>query len=1090
MPTEPAPRYEFGPFVLEVGERRLLREGKPIALTDKVFELLLVLVENAGHALGKRELMARLWPDAVVEESNLTVNVSLLRKALGDSGSERRYIETLARRGYRFVADVQSVAAEGGARSTRALPALQSTAHGERAGRAAPPTTFGEEPEPLPFVGREPELARLSALLERALAGRGRLVLVTGDAGMGKTELCDEFLRRARAAGAPISVARGRCLEHFGSTEAYLPFLEALQGLLGGPEAERVARALLRHAPSWCALLPALSGQIGTGEAGYARGTAPLLRELPDAFEALCRERPMVVLLEDLHWADPSSADLLHRLALSVARFPMLVLGTLRDEPVELEGRPLRNVRRELVLHDACDELPLALFDEEQVARYLSARFPEQAFPPELAGVLLGTTEGQPLFLSRWVELLLERGDIVRREGLYQLARPLSDVHVDVPANVRALIERKLDALDEPARRTLQYASAIGVEFGSSTLARLLGEDEVLLDERLDHLARLHRMLSLVGEERLPSGRISVRYRFAHVLYHDVLHAGLASRRRMALHAGVAEALVAEHAEDTARIAPQLVQHYREARDFARAVRYAIVAADNEASKHANREARQYCDDALALLPELPAHERLGDELVLLYDVGWIEFKLGNYERSLDAFRELVARAASELAGHGEAAARARARVFEYLSQPWGDVYGAGTMARMPNQDPSFGAAAIQCEAYWALVYILGCLARFDEMGALLAEYLRLAEETHNEPRRTEALAWMATRELELGDLARARAVVEECIPAARALGHARALFVALFTRAALHYLQSEYAAAIELYEESLTGAFEASGHFDCLIGRGTAQAALGRFDAALADYQRALDVARRSEQHDAVIIAENALGDLHLELGDREAARACYERARALAERHGRSLGEKLAHLNALRVQTALGALAAASDALVRLDHSSFDKPRELMPCVQVHREWLGLRLPLAKAELALAQGDRARAQREAEAALQLARAEGSAHYVALAREAQARIALAEGDDEGAARLLQSGLDALAAHPAPLVELASSAALAQIERRAGNGSAAADALARARALADTLSAAIGDDALRACFEATPAVKLVRDARDDPAPTR
>src|SRR5689334_9288340 len=104
--------YEFGPFRLEAGERRLWHGSTPVALTDKVFDLLLLLVQNQGRALGKAELMQRLWPDTVVEENNLSVNVSALRKALGEQPSERRYIETLSRRGYRFVAEVRVTTAQ------------------------------------------------------------------------------------------------------------------------------------------------------------------------------------------------------------------------------------------------------------------------------------------------------------------------------------------------------------------------------------------------------------------------------------------------------------------------------------------------------------------------------------------------------------------------------------------------------------------------------------------------------------------------------------------------------------------------------------------------------------------------------------------------------------------------------------------------------------------------------------------------------------------------------------------------------------------------------------------------------------------
>src|SRR5688572_30226758 len=146
MPSGQQQVYEFGPFRVDGAERTLQRDGSAIALTDKVFDLLWLLVQNRGHALTKAELMQALWPDTVVEENNLTVNMSTLRKALGESASQRRYIETLSRRGYRFVADVREPALEASPLA-RLPPIARHT-----------PT----------FVGRASELARLVALLQHA----------------------------------------------------------------------------------------------------------------------------------------------------------------------------------------------------------------------------------------------------------------------------------------------------------------------------------------------------------------------------------------------------------------------------------------------------------------------------------------------------------------------------------------------------------------------------------------------------------------------------------------------------------------------------------------------------------------------------------------------------------------------------------------------------------------------------------------------------------------------------------------------------------------------------------------------------------
>src|SRR5688572_12924375 len=189
MSGSPPGVFEFGPFRVDAVERTLLDGGAKVALTDKVFDLLLVLLENRGRALTKAELMRSLWPDTVVEENNLTVNISVLRKALGERASERRYIETLSRRGYRFVAEVRAAA---------------ETEPPASIGNGAPQSgIISSRTLPTPFVGRQRELALLGERLGAARAGRGRLVFVTGEPGLGKTELCEQFLTRVRQEGHP-----------------------------------------------------------------------------------------------------------------------------------------------------------------------------------------------------------------------------------------------------------------------------------------------------------------------------------------------------------------------------------------------------------------------------------------------------------------------------------------------------------------------------------------------------------------------------------------------------------------------------------------------------------------------------------------------------------------------------------------------------------------------------------------------------------------------------------------------------------------------------------------------------------------------
>jgi len=230
--------YEFGLFRLDPGERRLFREGRPIALRAKIFDTLCVLVEVHGHLVDKDDLIHRVWPDAVVEEGNLAHNISALRKTLGEPATGQKYVETVPGRGYRFVAEVREVKRR------------ESGPWGESRLQAAKPA--------FALVQRRNELQRLDQCLERALSGTRQVVLVSGEAGIGKTTLVDAFAEQARGKTA-LWYGYGQCLDHRGPGEAYMPVLEALSRMCRGTAGEDLIDFLARCAPTWLVQMPWLS---------------------------------------------------------------------------------------------------------------------------------------------------------------------------------------------------------------------------------------------------------------------------------------------------------------------------------------------------------------------------------------------------------------------------------------------------------------------------------------------------------------------------------------------------------------------------------------------------------------------------------------------------------------------------------------------------------------------------------------------------------------------------------------------------------------------------------------------------------------
>ncbi len=226
------------------------------------------------------------------------------------------------------------------------------------------------------FVGREPELTRLEGFLRRAVDGAGRVVFVTGEAGIGKTALADAFLRRVHQRHS--IQCRGHCSEHYGTGEAYLPFLDALGALLAGADGKRVAAVLRTHAPTWCLQFPSFtsSGALEQLQRETIGATKErMLREMGDALGAMAAVTPVVLVLEDLHWADPSSIDLLRHIGHRIREQRLLVVGTFRPEQVRLSNHPLQNCQREMQAHQLCEEVALGPLGQDHIAGYLNARF-------------------------------------------------------------------------------------------------------------------------------------------------------------------------------------------------------------------------------------------------------------------------------------------------------------------------------------------------------------------------------------------------------------------------------------------------------------------------------------------------------------------------------------------------------------------------------------------------------------------------------------------------------------------------------------------------------------------------------------------
>jgi tetratricopeptide (TPR) repeat protein len=476
-------------------------------------------------------------------------------------------------------------------------------------------------------VGRKKELAALREGFASAAMGRGLFLCVAGEPGIGKTTLIEDFLSDLAAAGQNCTVVHGRCSERLSGTEAYLPFLEALDNLLHGQDGDAVARMMKAVAPTWYAQVVPLAAEDSSFarvlEQAKAVSRERLKRELGAFLQEASRLRPLLLFFDDLHWADASTVDLLAYIGSKCAALRLLLVLTFRPTDLLLSKHPFVPVKQDLQARGVCREVALELLGRPDIERYLALEFPEHRFPEELAAVIHNKTEGNPLFMVDLLRDLRDRQVLAQEQGRWVLAQSLPDLERELPESVRSMIERKIAQLGEDDRRLLVAASVQGYEFDAAVVSEALALDAAEVEERLEGLERVHAFVRLVREHEFPDRTLTLRHRFVHVLYQNALYASLRPTRRATLSAAVAQALVGHYGEKNAVVAAELALLWEAARDFRRATDYFLLAAQHAVSLFANREAVGLAQRGLALLATLPeSPERDRQELALQLTLG------------------------------------------------------------------------------------------------------------------------------------------------------------------------------------------------------------------------------------------------------------------------------------------------------------------------------------------------------------------------------------------------------------------------------------------------------------------------------------
>ncbi|MFO1324487.1 MAG: AAA family ATPase [Burkholderiales bacterium] len=565
----------------------LLRDGEAVPLAPTPFAVLCALVRQPGLLLTKNALLDQVWGHQFVSESVLKTVVSELRTILKDDARKPRFIETVSRRGYRFIAPTTAAIAPGRAGAAKS-------------GSSALPS----------FIGRTDALPRLAAQWDLACTGKRTVVWVTGEPGIGKTTLIEHFI----AGLGDVVCARGQCVEQYGMGESYLPVLEALAELC---RIDRAVAPLLRAvAPTWLLQLP----WLGTAEERDAlrrelAGVTPdrMLREMGEMLARYTEEKPLLLVTEDLHWSDRATLQLIDYVARRRGNARLMWLASFRLAEVIALDHPLNRLRHELRLHGLCEEIVLDPFSESEVADYVAQYRPSIGQNEAFVRALHERTDGLPLFVASVMSDVAAQGaqdhdDAAASERLAKMG---------VPENLAAIIDHYIARLGADQRAVLQAAAICGADFRVGTVSAVLERDaawvgqtcEALLGERRWLVAR---RVNAVADETEQS------YSFRHALFRQVLYERTAPSDRAKLHRKAGTALERERAAGAPTPPAEIAMHFERGRDVMAALRYYAEAADAALAHLSPGECMNFAERALTLLDQAPeSMERTSLEITL-----------------------------------------------------------------------------------------------------------------------------------------------------------------------------------------------------------------------------------------------------------------------------------------------------------------------------------------------------------------------------------------------------------------------------------------------------------------------------------------
>jgi adenylate cyclase len=819
------------------------------------------------------------------------------------------------------------------------------------------------------FVTRERQLERLNGFLHRALAAQGLVCFVTGEAGSGKTALVTEFARRAQEEHTDLVVAVGQSDAQTGAGDPYLPFREVLGLLTGDVEAKLAQGAITPENASRLRKFLSLSGRalvevgpdlieifvpwagLATRAAAYAadkvgwldrmeqlvtrqpagQGVGPTGIEQDHIFEQytnvlnrLAEQQPLLLVLDDLHWADAASIDLLFRVGRRIVGSGILVVGTYRPEEVAIgragERHPLEKVLAEFRRYFGDIWVDLDHTQETEGRRFVNALLDTEPNRLDVGfrQALYHHTRGHPLFTIELLRDMQERGDLIHGPAGYWVEDETLD-WATLPVRAEGVIEERVGRLREELRKALDVGSVEGERFTAEVIARVQSANARQLVRQLSgELEKKHRLITAQGVRHLAAQRLSL-YQFQHNLFQAYLYNELTDAERTYLHEDVGLVLEELYGDKTDEIAVQLARHFEEAGLRKKAVHYLSRAGEQAAAQFANEEAIDYLTRALDLTPDEDISGRYA-RLMAREEIYALQGKRDAQKRDLVAL-DTLAENLDDGSRRAEVALR-QARYARVTGDYAQSIAAAQSAVRLAQSAQDGGLEAQGCFEWGNALRLQ---AKYDAAQQQLERALRLARSAGQQLVEANCLHSLSIIIAQQGfssqedDVATVKTYENQALVIFRQMGNRDKEASALNSLGGLYYVQGDYARSSAYWEEALQLSREIGhrrGEGILLSNLGELMLMQGNYTQARVYLDQALSIHDKTGEVRGRCHALAHLGWLFHQLGrDEDALEACQE-ALALAQKLHDTYGEGTASTRLGYALVGLGRMEEAAGA------------------------------------------------------------------------------------------------------------------------------------------------------------------------------